>query len=76
MKLLWSKDIVEWDNYPNASCAPIMWNDKLIYAYAVSVPDVTNKKDHLATKIMICEMALKAGQQKAGPKEFDIYHSV
>src|SRR5688572_5926877 len=65
MKLLWSKDIVEWDNYPNASCTPIIWNDKLIYAYAACVPDKTNNKGRLATKITVWEIDIKSRSTKS-----------
>lgn len=72
MKLHWEKEIPENDfGYSNFCCKPIVYNNKLFYAYDVLDKENTNVKGYYGTKIVVSEFMLTNGDYSSKHISFD-----
>ena len=65
MEIVWTKDIEDKDFvYFNYNCKPLVWDNKLFYAYSTTDKDNTNLKGYFGTKISVIEINLSDATSK------------
>ena len=65
MEIVWTKDIEDKDFvYFNYNCKPLVWDNKLFYAYSTTDKNNTNLKGYFGTKISVIEINLSDATSK------------